>query len=434
MAGSRVREAGLLYKGAARTYTKEGPAALARKTVGGVPGLLRDMVNGRAAMHRFLSSPFFQITEDDIARSQLSGRGSKSAAESMTWFLPDVRNVLAGGAYTILRCASDLAEHGVRPTIVFYEGQTVPGLVDQIRTHFPPLSDGTFLVPNWGRGSIEDLPPADIAFATFWPSAYVLLKFNQTLRKYYFIQDYEPMFYEGGSMSALAESTYRFGFHGIFNTPGLGRAVEATHNMKGVSFVPAIDGRYFYPPDKKPTDPLRIFFYSRPGKARNGFELGLLAIATLLDTYGDRIEVVTAGAEWNEWRYGLGGRITNLGLLRSLEEVGDLYRSCDIGFVFMMSKHPSYQPFEYMACGMATVSNRNPDNTWFLRDGENCLLAEPSPAAMAGQIGRLIEDSDLRRRIAGAGASSVTYEWGEQLDKIRRYVEQDITTGKSSSL
>ena len=421
-AASRIRGAAGFYSGAGRAYQKEGAAAVARKTVGSVSGRLRDAINGRAAMYRYLGSPIFQITDADIIRSQENSRGSKSSVESMTWFVPDVRNVLGGGVHTILRCAEDLAAHGVKPTFVFYEGQTVSGTIEQIRSQFPALCDASFLVPDWDVDSIEDLPATDVAFATFWPSAYVLLRFNQTLRKYYFIQDYEPMFYEGGSLSALAESTYRFGFQGIFNTPGLQRAIQTSHGIPGVSFVPAIDRRYYYPKAREQSNPIRIFFYARPKDPRNGFELGLLTIDELLTTYGDRIEVVTAGADWDEWRYGFGGRISNLGLLRSLDEVGDLYRSCDIGFVFMMSKHPSYQPFEFMACGMATVSNHNRDNTWFLRDGENCLLSEPSPPAMAGRVGTLVEDNALRRRIAEVGATSVNYEWGEQLDKIREYV------------
>src|SRR5581483_6023987 len=104
-------------------------------------------------------------------------------------------------------------------------------------------------------------------------------------------------------------------------------------------------------------------------------ELGILAVRRLLDRYGDSIEVVTAGSDWDEAQWDLKGRVTNVGLLRSLGEVADLYRTCDIGLCFMLTKHPSYQPFEYMACGVATVSNRNADTQWFLRDGENCALA-----------------------------------------------------------
>lgn len=134
--------------------------------------------------------------------------------------------------------------------------------------------------------------------------------------------------------------------------------------------------------------------------------------------YGDRIEIVTAGSEWKESRYDLKGSITNLGLLKSLQEVGDLYRSCDIGFVYMLSKHPSYQPFEFMATGVATVTNNNEDNLWFLKDGQNCLVAEPSPAAMAEKIGWLIEDQTLRHKIQQGGYDTVSTDWQSQTEII----------------
>jgi O-antigen biosynthesis protein len=255
-----------------------------------------------------------------------------------------------------------------------------------------------------------------------------LLRFNQTKRKYYFIQDYEPLFYEGGSTYALAESTYRFGFKGIVNTPGLLKALNQRHGLEGISFTPAVDSRYYYPPDADDEDrkKIRIFFYARPNNPRNAFNLGILIIDDLLKKYGDKIEIVTAGSEWKEKKFDLKKKVVNLGLLKNLEAVGDLYRSCDIGFVYMLSKHPSYQPFEFMACGMTTVTNRNEDNLWLLKDGENCLLAEPSPAAMAEKIGWLIEDEKLRSKIRQGGYKTVSSDWNSQLELIWN----DITKSK----
>ncbi|HSX00846.1 MAG TPA: glycosyltransferase, partial [Candidatus Saccharimonas sp.] len=163
---------------------------------------------------------------------------------------------------------------------------------------------------------------------------------------------------------------------------------------------------------------LKIYFYARPGAPRNAFELGILIIQQLIKRYGDRIEIITAGAEWNEASYGLKGLITNLGRLNGHEEVSKLYASCDIGFVYMLSKHPSYQPFEYMASGMATVTNNNEDNLWFLKDGVNCLIAEPSAAAMAEKIGWLIEDEELRTKIQRGGLASVSNDWKKQEDLV----------------
>jgi len=90
----------------------------------------------------------------------------------------------------------------------------------------------------------------------------------------------------------------------------------------------------------------------------------------------------------------------------------------------MLSKHPSYQPFEFMATGMATVTNNNEDNLWFLQNEQNCLLSEPSPTAMAEAIGRLIENNTLRRTIAKNGYESLGYTWEQQTQTIWNYISK----------
>ncbi len=80
----------------------------------------------------------------------------------------------------------------------------------------------------------------------------------------------------------------------------------------------------------------------------------------------------------------------------------DLYRSCHIGFVMMMTRHPSYLPFEFMACGGLLVSNDNPANHWLLADGDNCLLAPASAPAIAERLAEAVDRYDdllpVRRR------------------------------------
>ena len=90
----------------------------------------------------------------------------------------------------------------------------------------------------------------------------------------------------------------------------------------------------------------------------------------------------------------------------------------------MLSKHPSYQPFEFMASGMATVTNNNEDNLWLLKDGENCLLSEPSPAAMVEKISVLIEDEKLRQKIARNGLSTLGYTWPQQVETVWNDIKQ----------
>jgi O-antigen biosynthesis protein len=166
-----------------------------------------------------------------------------------------------------------------------------------------------------------------------------------------------------------------------------------------------------------------VFFYGRPKTSRNAFGLGLAALVRLKRDYGDRVEILCAGEEWNPGQFGVSGRIRNLGVLDSLDDVAALYRSCDIGLVFMHTKHPSYQPFEFMASGMATVSNANPATQWLLRDGENCLLTPPLPTPTAERLGRLVQDGELRGRIAAAGLQEVRrYRWDDQIERVWRAI------------
>jgi glycosyltransferase involved in cell wall biosynthesis len=405
----------------------EGPAAMGAKTA---MTIRRTIAKQRATSlsdsYLYLSNPLFDVTDQDIRASQESSNKELSGPKSAIWFVPYFDHVTYGGIYTIFRFIEAFSLKGLRTTVVIFDNKyfDVDKMKRDVSHHFPGLADVEVINFDPGQQPISSLPARDIAFATIWMSAYVLLKYNKAKRKYYFIQDYEPLFYEAGSMYALAESTYRFGFRGLVNTPGLLWALNQRHGLEGISFIPAVDKRYSPAGRTTKKDKVRIFFYARPKNPRNAFELGILTIKELKKKYGDKIEVITAGANWNEADYGLVSQITNLGLLSSLEEVSNLYRSCDIGFVYMLSKHPSYQPFEFMACGMATVTNRNEDNLWLFKDGENCLLAEPSPAAMVEKIGRLIDDAKLRQKIASAGQKNVNFDWQTEIDKTWGHIRQ----------
>lgn len=375
--------------------------------------------------HVPLSHPLFQIDDRSLEESLAVKRLARGPARSATWFVPWFRHLAFGGIYTIFRFMSDFAARGMRTRAVIYDNPRVD--LDEVRnlvvSTFPDMERVHFGVFDIDADRVEDLPATDAGVCTFWASAYLLLRLNQAPRKYYLIQDYEPFFYPPGPVYALAESTYRFGFEGIVNTPGLYDAVRSRHGVDGVSFVPAVDPRYYFPPSEpRCTDRVRVFFFARPHQERNAFQLGVLAIKILLSRYEGRIELVTAGSEWAEREYGLGGQVTNLGLLGGLQEVGDLYRTCDIGFAYSLTKHPSYQPFEFMASGMATVANRNEDTTWLLQDGVNCLLAEPSPTAMAEKIGRLIDDPALRASISNGGLATVNRRWDKEIGRVWDYM------------
>jgi O-antigen biosynthesis protein len=240
--------------------------------------------------------------------------------------------------------------------------------------------------------------------------------------RFYFVQDFEPYFYPAGGAFALAEETYRFGLPGIVNTPGLAAAYRSYGNP-AVSFIPAVDLDRHPPAKKPPEPPVRVFFYGRPGNPRNAFGLGLASLAEVKRQYGDGVEIICAGENWNPGQFGYANVVSNVGRLTSLEAVAKLYRSCHIGLVLMLTKHPSYQPFEFMASRVACVSNRNQDTAWFLRDEENCLLAPPLPGLIGERIGKLVGDRHLRESLVeNAFAQVQAVRWDEQIERVWRTI------------
>ena len=164
----------------------------------------------------------------------------KRRLDQITWFLPEFAHPFYGGVHTILRFAADFAErHGVNSRFVVL-GQTPPTvMLRRITAAFPALSKADVRVIE-SDAQMDDLPASDAAISTLWTTAYSLLKFRHARRKFYFIQDFEPLFYPAGSTSALVEATYQFGFTGICNTISL-KNIYAAQGGKAESFDPCID-------------------------------------------------------------------------------------------------------------------------------------------------------------------------------------------------
>jgi len=359
--------------------------------------------------------------------------------KSINWFIPYFLHAYYGGIYTIFRFAGHFADKkGIKTRLVLYDNPYVSeeDIRDKIRGTFPVLAGQEVYI--YKGPDINVVPYADISIATLWTSAYQVMKFKNTLGKFYFMQDYEPFFYPAGSYYALSEATYRFGFHGIVNTPGLHDFVTKKYGMRAEYFVPAVDRHIFFPEENPPSPPfvkgekgessgekigkLKLFLYGRPHHERNAFELAIAAARKIKALLGDKIEIVSAGSEWDTGDYGVKGVITNLGLL-SYEETAGLYRNCDFGLVLMFTKHPSYIPLELMASGSIVITNRNDANTWLLKDMINCLVVEPSPTFIAEKLTSLIDDPVLQEAMRENALKTVSsVDWDSQIEKIYRFI------------
>ncbi len=348
----------------------------------------------------------------DIARSRAACAAAPAAPlGSVAWLVPPFAVPFYGGIYTILRTAEFMrTRHGVRPLFSVMGAEPGRSSPDAVRAviaqAFPALAAAATIEILRGPDEPFGGGPVDALVSTLWITAYRALRAPDVRRKFYLVQDWEPLFYPAGSISGLVEATYRFGFHAICNTPAL---AESYRGLGGDAdhFMPAVDGAVFHPRrGARPEGaPFRLFCYARPATPRNGFETLAHALRRLKERHGDGIDILTAGAEWRPEAHGLGGVVRHLGLL-PYARTGELYRACDAGLVAMATRHPSYLPFELMASGAAVVTNRNPHTAWLLQDGVNASLCELTQGDVVRGV-EAVMDGAFRARLVQGGIATI---------------------------
>ena len=373
----------------------------------------------------------FDFCDADLMKNrELMSRANTMGDEdvkTINWFIPFFEHPF-GGVYTILRFADFFhKEKQVKNRLIIYDNPLASEteIENKISKVFPNLlSDETIVLRD---STLDTVPEADACIATFWKSAYPVMKFSDTRRKFYLIQDFEPRFYPGGLMYGLAEATYHFGFYGITCTEELGDLYANEYGGIATHFVPSLDRKVFFPSERtlsKPSiqKPFTIFFYARLGLTRNAFELGTAALKEIKKKYGKLVKIYAAGSEWHPNFYGLENVVINLGIL-PYNETAKLYRRCDLGIFLGYTNGVGYIPLELMACGCPVLVNYNPTNKWFYKDTFNCMVAASSISCIVEKIDILMNNLVLRNRIISNALESLpNTSWEIEMEKIYAFI------------
>ncbi|MBU2753251.1 glycosyltransferase family 4 protein [Acidithiobacillus sp. CV18-2] len=338
--------------------------------------------------------------------------------KTFIWFVPDWTNVWGGGHYTLFRFANFFAAQNTRNIIYIYNNQrhlSSRKLQSELDDALPECKLEVIVDPML-------LPECTAAIASTWQSAFHVKAFPFAKTKFYFMQDYESLFYPFGTSSLQANSTYSFGFHGITGGTWLKSRYES-HGGAAQSYLFAADKNIFYP---SRSDNIvrpqvrRVFFYGRPSTERRCFELGMAALKKISEYYPD-IEIIIAGLDLSHTPPFKATLMGNLPLI----ETGDLYRSCDIGIAFSAT-NLSYLPVELMASGVPVISNNGPQVEWLLTEKNTCLV-DPAPLAVFDAFKRLYDSYDIRQQLALDGLKTMSeISWDNEMSKIYSYVEKIV--------
>ncbi|HWL02458.1 MAG TPA: glycosyltransferase family 1 protein [Microbacteriaceae bacterium] len=242
----------------------------------------------------------------------------------------------------------------------------------------------------------------DAVFATGWETAYPSFRSASPARRFYFVQDFEPWFAPAGSESTLAESTYRFGFHGITAGRWLSAKLHDEYGMSTDAFDFGADpGHYAYDPAGSHDE---IMFYARPATERRGFELGLLVLGivarerpgTVINLVGTRVHRDLPFPYRSLHGVGADG-------------LGEIFNRCAAGLVLSFS-NMSLMPLELLAAGAIPVVNDAPNNRLVV-DNPHIAYAPPLPRALADALIAVLDDPERSAHAAEAAASVTMADW-----------------------
>lgn len=116
------------------------------------------------------------------------------------------------------------------------------------------------------------------------------------------------------------------------------------------------------------------------------------------------------------------------------EDVNELFNQA--GVFVQTSTHEGFclPVLEAMATGAPVVCTDMNGNRDFCVDGENCLIVDHNPKAVAAGIERLMADDELRAKFAQTGPDTAAeYSWDRQIDELERFFEELAGQPKASA-
>jgi hypothetical protein len=312
----------------------------------GVDGVARKVT--RRAAERFGGNidPIRLRTPDiaDSADLSIPAPPQRSGMKAKVGWVITPPGPASGGHTTIFRFVEALERAGHRCVLYVYDAQheSVADYAALIRRWWPRVQAEVRPVSAGMRGM-------DAYVATAWTTAHVLATRPEIGgERFYLVQDFEPWFYPRGTAAELAEDTYRFGFHTITIGHMLAAELKDRYGYESTVAEFGCDTDVYTVTDPEPRD--GVVFYAKPGVARRGYELGVMALEHLARLRPD-IPIHTFGirARALPFKAHVHAHLDTASLNR-------LYNRCAVGLSLSFS-NISLIPFELLAAGVVPVMN-----------------------------------------------------------------------------
>lgn len=308
---------------------------------------------------------------------------------NVVMILPNIYPNL-GGITSALRILTSIQKHGCQVTIAVIDNMNIEEAKKNAVCCIPEFKGEVIKAKDCLQNEY------DVCIATNWYTAYWARKFGGY--KVYFVQDYEPEFYEANDFSYLAKETYGFGYHiislGKWNIEKIQKNVSDLRGKLDYVDFPYSKSEYVYHnrdylsyKDKKE---INIACYIRYIGRRIPYicEYILDRTKTSLEAEGYRINICFFGIDkHNRFKCG-----KNLGKL-SRRELSNLYQNSDFGMVASMS-NISLVPYEMLASGLPLIEFQQGSYSYFL-DNDTAILTDFDYRTLVSKITEVIEHPEI---------------------------------------
>lgn len=298
-----------------------------------------------------------------------------------------------GGQTSVLRLGTALARQGYRVSYAVYKTQSRSEMNICASSNYEQFEGKLYTKETLNR-MINEQRGADIVVATSWDTVYFAKQCPGY--KMYFVQDFEPYFYNFGEKFLLAKKTYEQGLHMV----SLG---EWNRDMilklaKPVSAIDVVE----FPYEKSEYPPCDRDYASYRSKKK-------LVFAVYLKYYGKRLPCIIQnmmGELKNELAgYGIEADVryfgeaknfrtkngVNVGMLTK-QELFKLYSEADFGLCASMS-NISLVPYEMISTGLPMIEFEDGTFEYFFPEG-SAIMTGLSGKVLAGQIMECIDNPE----------------------------------------
>lgn len=350
----------------------------------------------------------------ELGEQVVSGQNLKIA-----WIMPPPGKG-SGGHINIFRFIEYLEKAGHKSTIYIYvdsEPISIQAIKDSMGDSYPRVDALNQM--KWLAAEETNLDEGfDAIIATSWETAYASFSLDSRVKRFYFVQDFEPYFYPMGGMYTLAENTYRMGFHGITAGGWLDKKLTEEYGMECSHYNFSADKK-LYPYINSATR-TEIFCYVRPYTERRGFEVAILA----LDLFHKKHpEVVINLAGWDVSAYDIPFPYNNLNVLE-VSQLSELYNKCAAALVLSYT-NMSLLPLELLSCGCIPIVNKADNNT-LVSSNKYIQYANSNPSDISEELSAVVSMNNLQDYSLEASKSVGDNGWDRSGELVVRAIESKL--------